>query len=249
MSSSLQSEQFSCSVMHNSLWCHRLQHCRIPCPSATSRACTNSCPSGQWCHPMISSSVVLFFSCLQSFPASGSFPVSQFFTSGGQSFAGSASASVFPVNIQDWFCQDGLVGSPCSSRGLKSLLQNQVQNHQFFHSQLWYFSWQSWFQLVLHQFSSVQSLSRVRLLATPMNCIMSGRPVHHQLPEFTQTYVHWIGDAIQPSHPLLSPSPPTLNLSQDQDIFKWVSSSHHMAKVLEFQLQYQSSQWIPRTDL
>ena len=74
-------------------------------------------------------------------------------------------------------------------------------------------------------------------------------PVHHQLPESTQTHVQWVGDAIQPSYPLLSPSPPALNLSQHQGLLKWVSSSHQVAKVLEFQLQHQSYQWIPRTDL
>ena len=74
-----------------------------------------------------------------------------------------------------------------------------------------------------------------------MDCSMPGLPVHHQLPEFTQTHVHWVSDAIQPSHPLLSPSPPTFNLSQHQGLFKWVSSSHQVAKVLEFQLQHQPS--------
>ena len=74
-------------------------------------------------------------------------------------------------------------------------------------------------------------------------------PVHHQLPESTQTHVHWVGDAIQPSHPLSSPSPPAFNLSQHQGFFQWVSSSHHVAKVLEFQLQHKSFHWIPRTDL
>ena len=72
--------------------------------------------------------------------------------------------------------------------------------------------------------------------------------VHHQLPEFTQTHVHWVGDAIQPSHPLLSPFPPAFNLSHHQGLFQWVSSSHQVAKVLEFQLQHQSFQWPPRTD-
>ena len=76
---------------------------------------------------------------------------------------------------------------------------------------------------------------------------MPGFPVHHQLPEFTQTLVHWVGDAIQPSHPLLSPCPPALNLPQHQSLLKWVSSSHQVAKVLEFQLQHQSFQWILRT--
>ena len=74
----------------------------------------------------------------------------------------------------------------------------------------------------------------------PMDCSVPGFPVHHQLPEFTQTHVHWVGDAIQPFHSLPSPSPPVFNLSQHQRLFKWVSSSHQVAKVLEFQLQYQS---------
>ena len=81
-----------------------------------------------------------------------------------------------------------------------------------------------------------------------MNCSTPGLPVHHQLPEFTQTHVHWVGDAIQPSHPLSSPSPPALNLPQHQGLFKWVNSLHQVAKVLEFQLQHQSFQWTPRTD-
>ena len=78
-----------------------------------------------------------------------------------------------------------------------------------------------------------------------MNRRTPGIPVHHQLPESTQTHVHWVGDAIQPSHPLSSPSPPALNLSQHQGLFKWVSSSHQVAKVLKFQLQHQSFQWTP----
>ena len=97
------SVQFSLSVVSNSLQPHGLQHTRPPCPSATPGACSNSCPSSQWCHPTISSSVIPFSSYLQSFPASGSFLRSQFFASGGQSIGVSASASVLPVNIQDWF--------------------------------------------------------------------------------------------------------------------------------------------------
>ena len=85
-------------------------------------------------------------------------------------------------------------------------------------------------------------------LCDPMNGSTPGLPVCHQLPEFTQTHVHWIGDAIQPSHSLPSPSPPALNLSQHQGLFKWISSLHQVAKVLEFQLQHQSFQWTPRTD-
>ena len=97
------------------------------------------------------------------------------------------------------------------------------------------------------QFSLVAQLCLT--LCDPMNRSTPGLPVHHQLPEFTQTHAHWVGDAIQPSHPLSSPSPPAFNLSQHQGLFRWVSSSHQVAKVLEFQLQRQSFQWTPRTDL
>ena len=98
------------------------------------------------------------------------------------------------------------------------------------------------------QFSSVQSLSHVRL-CDPMNHSTPGLPVHHQLPEFTLTHAHQVGDAIQPSHPLSSPSSPASNPSQHQGLFQWVNSSREVAKVLEFQLQHQSFQWTPRIDL
>ena len=97
------SVQFSHLVVSDSLRPHGLQHTRIPCPSPTPRAHSNSCPSSRWCHPTISSSVIPFSSCLQSFPASGSFPMSPFLASGDQSIGVSASASVLPMNIQDWF--------------------------------------------------------------------------------------------------------------------------------------------------
>ena len=96
------------------------------------------------------------------------------------------------------------------------------------------------------QFSSVTQSCPT--LCDPMNCSMPVLPAHHQLSESTQTHVHWVGDAIQ-LYPLSSPSPPALNLSQHQGLFKWVSSSHQVAKVLEFQIQHQSFQWTPRTDL
>ena len=102
------SVQFSHLVISDSLQLHGLQHARLPCPSPTPRACSNSCPLSRWCHPAISPSVIPFSSCLQSFPASGSFPISQFFASGGQSIGASASASVLPMNIQDCFPLDGL---------------------------------------------------------------------------------------------------------------------------------------------
>ena len=86
-------------------------------------------------------------------------------------------------------------------------------------------------------------------LCDPMDCSTPGLPAHRQLPEFTQTHAHWVSDAIQLSHPLSAPSPPTFNLSQHQGLLKWVSSWHQVARVLEFQLQHQSLQWIFRTDL
>ena len=98
-----------------------------------------------------------------------------------------------------------------------------------------------------YQFSSVTQLCLT--LCDPMNHSTPSLPVHHRLPEFTQTHVHWVGDAIQPSHPLSSPSPPAPNPSQHQGLCQWVNSSHEVAKVLEFQLQHQSFQWTPRTDL
>ena len=100
--------------------------------------------------------------------------------------------------------------------------------------------------LLTHQFSSVAQSHPT--LCEPINCSTPGFPVHHQLPEFAQTHVHLVCNAIQPARPLLSPSPPALNLSQHQGLFQWVSSLHHVAKVLEFQLQHQSFQWTHRTD-
>ena len=106
---------------------HGLQHTRLPCPSATPGACSNSCPLSQWCHPAISSSVVPFSSCFQSFPASGSFPMSQSFTSGGQSIGTSASASVLPMNSQDWFPL-GLTGLiSLQSKGLSRVFSKEVK--------------------------------------------------------------------------------------------------------------------------
>ena len=112
-----------------------LQHARLPCPSPNPGACSNSCPSSRWCHPTISSSVVPFSSCLQSFPASGSFPMSQFFTSGSQSIR--ASASVLPVNIQDWSPLELTGFISLQSKGLSRVFSNTtVQKHQFFGIQL-----------------------------------------------------------------------------------------------------------------
>ena len=119
--------------MFDSLWPHGLQHTRLPCPSPTPRACSNSCPSSQWCHPTSSP----FSSCLQSFPASGSFPISQFFTSGGKTIGSSASSSVLPMNIQDWFPLGLTDLISLLSKGLSRVFSNTtVQKHQFFGARL-----------------------------------------------------------------------------------------------------------------
>ena len=134
------SVQFSCSVMFNYLQPHRLQHTRLPCPSPTPGTCLNSCPSSQWCHPAISSSVVPFSSCFQSFPASGSFQMSQFFASDSQSIGASAWASVLPMIIQDWFPLGWTGWISLQSKGLSRVFSNTtVQKHQFFGTQfsLW----------------------------------------------------------------------------------------------------------------
>ena len=130
------SVQFSVSVVSHFLWSRGLQHNQLLCPSPTPRACSNLCPSSRWWHPTISSSVIPFSSCPQSFPASGSFPMSQFFASGGQSIGASASTSVLPIDIQDWF--------PIGFTGLISLLSSglsrvfsstTVGKHRFFSAQ------------------------------------------------------------------------------------------------------------------
>ena len=131
------SGQFSHSVVSDSLWLHELQHARPPCPSPTSRVYPNSCPLSRLCRPTISSSVIPFSSCLQSFPASGSFQMSQLFTSGGQSIGLSASTSVLPMNTQDWSSLGWTGWISLQSKGLSRVFSNTtVQKHQFFSTQL-----------------------------------------------------------------------------------------------------------------
>ena len=124
--------QFSRSVTSDSLWPHGLQHTRLPCPSPTPRIYPNSCPLSRWCHPTISSSIIPFSSCSQSFPASGSFPMSQFFTSGGQSIGASASASVLPMKALisfriDWF----------NFLAVQEILKSLLQHHSSKASIIW----------------------------------------------------------------------------------------------------------------
>ena len=129
--------QFSCSVMSGSLQPHELQHARPPCPSPTPGVYPNSCPLSRGCHPTISSSVIPFFSRLQSFPASGFFQMSQLFASGGQSIGTSAPTSVLPVNTQDWSPLGWTGWISLQSKRLSRVFSNTtVQKHQFFSAQL-----------------------------------------------------------------------------------------------------------------
>ena len=131
---------FSCSALSNSLRPHGLQHTRLPCPSPSPGACSNLFPLSWWCHPTISSSVIPFSYCLQSFSVSGSFPMSWLFTSGGQSIGASSSASVLPMNIQDWFPLRLTGWISFQSKGLSRVFSSTtVWKHQFFNAQpsLW----------------------------------------------------------------------------------------------------------------
>ena len=131
------SVQFSCSVASDSLRPHESQHARPPCPSPTPKVHTNLCPLSRWCHPTISSSVAPFSSCPQSFPASGSFQISQLFALGGQSIGFSATKPVLPMNTQDWSCLGWTGWMSLQTKGLSRVFSNTtVQKHQFFGAQL-----------------------------------------------------------------------------------------------------------------
>ena len=133
----MSSVQFSSSVVSNSLWPQEPQHTMPPCPSPTARAYPNPCPLSWWCHPTISSSVIPFSSCHQSFPASGSFQMSQLFSSGGQSIGVSPSTSILPKNTQDWSPLGWTGWISLQSKGLSRVFSNTtVQKHQFFYTQL-----------------------------------------------------------------------------------------------------------------
>ena len=131
------SVRFSCSIMSNSLLPYGLQHAKPPCPLPMLRVFTNSSPLSWWCHQIISSSVITFSPCLQSFPASGSFQMSQFFASGGQSIGVSASTSALPMNTQDWSPLGWTGWISLQSKGLSRVFSNTtVQRHQFFSGRL-----------------------------------------------------------------------------------------------------------------
>ena len=230
-----------------------------------------------WYHPTISSSVVLF-SCSPAFPASRSSPFSPLFSSGARSIGTSAAdlsvnvqgwsplgltslislpsnglsrvfSSTSSENLQLFSVQPSLwsqLSHPYVTTGITGYLTIQT-----FASKMVALPFNMLCRVVIAfvpRSSSVQSLSCVRL-CEPMDCRMPGLPAHHQLLEFTQTFVHWVGDAIRQFHPLSSPPPAALNLSQHQGLFKWVSFLESGGHVLEFQLQHQSFQWTARTDI
>ena len=248
--------------MSDSLQTHELQHTRPHCPSPTPGAYPNSGPLSWWCHPTISSSTVPFSSCPQSFPAPGYFQMSQLFASGGQSSGVSASTSVLPMNTQDWSPLGWTGWISLQSTGLSSLLQHHsskasiLRLSAFFIIQLSHPSmttgktmaltrWtivgkvMSLLFNMLSQFSSVSQSCPT--LCYPMNHSMPGLPVHHQLQEPTQTQVYWISDAIQPSHPLSSPSPPAPNPSKHKGLSNESTLCTRLPKYWSFSLSINPS--------
>ena len=196
------SVQFSHSVVSDSLQLHGLQHAKPPCPSPTPRVYSNSCPLNRWCHPTISSFVIPFSSCPQSFPASGSFQMSQLFASGGQSIGVSASASVLPMNIQDWFPL-GLTGwISLQSKGLSRVFSNPtVQKHQFFSVQL---SLQS-NSTSIHDTGKTIALTRSTFVGKIMSVLfMLSRLVITFLPRSKCLLISWLQS---PSAVILEPPP------------------------------------------
>ena len=154
------------SVVSDSLWPYGLQHARLPCPSPTPGACSNSCASSRWCHPAISSSIIPFSSCLQSFPTSESFPMNWLFESGGQSIGASASTTFLLMNIQGWFPL-GLTDFLAVQRTLKSLPQHYNSKASFFGAQPLWFNYHIHISLSTSLKVKMKSISHVRLFATP----------------------------------------------------------------------------------
>ena len=193
--------QFSRSVVSHSLPPHGLQHTRLPCPSPTREACSNSCPLSRWCHQTISSSVIPFFPQLQSFPASGSFQKSQFIASGGQSIGVSASASVLPMNIKDSFPLRWTGWNSLHSKGLKSLLRH--------HSSKASILWHSAFLIVQlsHSYMTTAktiALTRCTFVGKVMSLLfnMLYRLVITFLPRYKRLLISWLQS---PSAMILEP--------------------------------------------
>ena len=197
---------------------HGLQHARLPWPSPSPRVCRSSGPLHWWCHATISSSDYLFSFCLHSFPASRSFPMSFLFASGDQNIGASATASVLPMSIQGWFPLRFMGWISAVPGTLKSLHQHHSLKASVFQCSSFFMV-----QLLKPYVSTRKTIRSDQIrsvtqscptLCDPMNHSTPGLPVHHQLLEFTQTHVHRVSDAIQPSYPLSSPSLPAPNPSQ-----------------------------------
>ena len=228
------SVQFSRLVVSDSLQPHGLQHDRLPFPSPSPRACSDSSPLSWWCHPTISFSVVPFSSCLQSFPVLGFFLMSQLFASGSQKIGASASndySGLISFRI-DWF---DLLAVQVT---LKSLLQHHSSKVSILpcsafivHLSFRYMTTGKTIALTIWTFVSKlkgKGTQSHLTLSDPMDCSTPGFLVYHQPLELAQTHVPRVGDAIQASHFLSSPSPPAFNLSQHQGLFLGVSSSHRV---------------------
>ena len=179
-------------------------------------------------------------------PSIGSFPMSQFFASVGQTIGVSASTSALPMNIQDWFPLWWTGWISLQSKGLSRVFSNTSSKASILWHSAFFIVQLSHPYMITGKTTALTAAAAKSLQSCPTLCDPMDFPVLHHLLEFAQTHVHWVGDAIQPSHPLLSPSPPTFNFSQHQGPFQWVSSSRQVATVLEF--QHQSFQWIVRTD-
>ena len=196
------SVQFSHSVVSDSLWPCGLQHARLLCPSPTPRVYPNSCPLSRWCHPTISSSVVPF-SCPQSFPALGSFPMSQLFASGGQSIGVSASTSVLPMNTQNWSPLGWTGGISLQSKGLSRVFPNiTVQKHQFFFLVLSFLYTAT--HTSIHDFRKTTALTRWTFIGKAMSSIfnMLSRLDIAFLPRSKHLLISWLQS---PSAVILEP--------------------------------------------
>ena len=220
--------------MSNHLQPQGLQHARLLYTLLSPGVCSDSFPMSRWCYPTISSFAVPFFFCHQSFPASGSFLVSWLFASSESESRSVMSDSLQSHGLYSSWNSPGQNTGVVSLSLLQGIFPTQGSNPGFLYYRKILYQLRHKGNPSLHQFSSVAQSCPT--LYDPMNRSTPGLPVHHQLLEFTQTHVHRVSDAIQPSHPRSSPSPPAPNPSQHQSLFQWVNSSHEVAKLLEFQL-------------
>ena len=230
--------------MPNSLQSYELQHTRLPSPSLSPGVCSDPYPLRWWCYLIISSSAALSSICLQSFPVSGLFPNElilcikwpkhwNFSISPSNEHSGLIS---FRIDLFDLLAVQETLNSLLQHNSKALVLQcsPSLWSNSYIH--IW----------LLQKSFVVQSLSPIRLFATSWAAVCQAS-LSFTTSEFAQIYLHWVGDTIQPSHPLSSPSPLAFNISQHQGLYQWVSS-HQVATVLDLQLQHQCFQWIFRVD-